>query len=168
MSDFRPVYPFLSWDEAQRKIASIKAQGGKAVSTNGCFDILHVGHVALLEEARKLGDFLIVGINSDASVKKLKGPSRPLNSENSRAVVLRALRCVDAICLFEQDTPVEWLQKIQPSAHVKGGDYKAEDLPENTLVKSWGGEIVILPFIEGHSTTSIIDRAKNIFCIPKS
>jgi rfaE bifunctional protein nucleotidyltransferase chain/domain len=168
MSDFRATYPFLSWDEAERKVQAIKAQGGKVVSTNGCFDLLHVGHVSLLEEARKLGDFLIVGINSDASVKRLKGSSRPLNTENSRAVVLRALRCVDAICLFDQDTPLEWLQKIQPAIHVKGGDYKAEKLPETALLKSWGASVVILPFIEGHSTTSLIDRAKNIFSTEKS
>lgn len=162
MSNKAHPYPFLSWDEAQRKIAEIQNQGGKVISTNGCFDILHVGHVTYLEQARALGDFLIVGINSDASVKRLKGKDRPLQDEASRAVMLRALRSVDAVCLFEEDTPLAWLQKIKPLIHVKGGDYQVDKLPETPVLKNWGGEVRCLPFVAGYSTSSLIEKFKKV------
>ena len=153
-------YPFISWDEAARKISEVHALGQKSISTNGCFDILHIGHVTYLEQARALGDFLIVGINSDESVKRLKGTGRPLQDEASRAMILRALRAVDAVCLFDEDTPIHWLQKIQPKIHVKGGDYEVEKLPETPVMRSWGGKVLTLPFVEGHSTTKLIEKSK--------
>jgi 3-deoxy-manno-octulosonate cytidylyltransferase (CMP-KDO synthetase) len=130
----------------------------KIVFTNGCFDILHAGHIALLEHARSLGDLLIVGLNSDASVKRLKGDDRPINGQAARARVLAALQCVDAVCIFEDDTPILLLEDVRPNVHVKGGDYVADDLPEAATVKKNGGEIVIVPFVEGFSTTRTLQK----------
>ncbi len=134
--------------------------GKKIVFTNGCFDLLHPGHVEYLCRARDLGDLLWLGLNSDASVQRLKGPSRPINSIEDRARVLAALACVDLISGFEEDTPLELISKIKPSIHTKGGDYKKENLPEYPLILSLGGEVVILPFLEGKSTTAILEKAK--------
>jgi 3-deoxy-manno-octulosonate cytidylyltransferase (CMP-KDO synthetase) len=141
------------WVEAQRK----KNSSAKIVFTNGCFDILHIGHVALLEEARALGDLLIVGVNSDASVRRLKGDSRPINNAAARAGVLCALGDVDAVCVFEDDTPIPLLEDVRPDIHVKGGDYKIEDLPESDTIKKHGGEIVIVPLQKGFSTTNTLE-----------
>lgn len=132
----------------------------KIVFTNGCFDILHRGHVSYLSEAKSLGDILWLGLNSDSSVKKLKGESRPINPEEDRAAVLLALRFVDYVTLFSQDTPVELLHLMRPHIHVKGGDYKKEDLPEYPVVKQYGGDVFILSFVEGKSTSSIIQKAR--------
>lgn len=134
--------------------------GKKIVFTNGCFDLLHPGHVEYLCRARDLGDLLWLGLNSDASVQRLKGPSRPINSIEDRARVLAGLGCVDLISGFEEDTPLELISKIKPSIHTKGGDYKKENLPEYPLILSLGGEVVILPFLEGKSTTAILEKAK--------
>jgi 3-deoxy-manno-octulosonate cytidylyltransferase (CMP-KDO synthetase) len=130
----------------------------KIVFTNGCFDILHAGHIALLEQARSFGDLLIVGINSDASVKRLKGDDRPVNQQAARARVLAALACVDAVCIFEDDMPIPLLEDVRPDVHVKGGDYVADELPEATTVKKHGGGVVIVPFVEGFSTTSTLEK----------
>jgi rfaE bifunctional protein nucleotidyltransferase chain/domain len=154
--------PVLSWEKAADLIQELQQKGKRIISTNGCFDLLHVGHVSYLEQARALGDFLIVAINTDHSVKKLKGTARPLNDELARARVLRALRSVDAVCLFDEDTPVKWLETIRPDIHVKGGDYKVEQLPETAALKSWGGKVQILPFVEGFSTTQLISKSKKI------
>jgi rfaE bifunctional protein nucleotidyltransferase chain/domain len=135
-----------------------RAAGQRVVSTNGCFDVLHAGHVELLHQARALGECLIVAINSDASVKKLKGESRPVNNEEARAFVLSALNSVDAVVIFDEDTPIRVLEEIRPSVHVKGGDYRAEDLPENQTVRNGGGEIVIVPLREGFSTTATLQK----------
>jgi rfaE bifunctional protein nucleotidyltransferase chain/domain len=137
----------------------LRAEGRRIVFTNGCFDILHIGHVALLHEARALGDFLIVGVNSDASVRRLKGPSRPVNPQDARAAVLGALADVDAVCIFEEDTPIPLLEVVRPHVHVKGGDYQADDLPEAATVRAAGGEIVIVPLQEGYSTTRTLAKA---------
>ena len=153
-------YPFLSWDEAERKVRDLQAQGKTVVTSNGCFDILHVGHVNYLERARDLGDFLIIGINSDASVLQLKGKGRPLNDEVSRGIVLRALRSVDAVCIFEEDTPLSWLEKLKAPLHVKGGDYEVQKIPETALLQKWGAQVKILPFIEGFSTSLLIEKSK--------
>lgn len=135
-------------------------QGKRLVFTNGVFDILHAGHVRLLEAASKLGDLLVVGINSDVSVRSLgKGPNRPINREDDRAVVLSALRCVDAVLLFQEQTPELLIEKLRPDVHVKGGDYQEEDLPEAKIVRGYGGQVVILPLLEGRSTTSILEKA---------
>lgn len=134
-------------------------RGKTLVFTNGVFDILHAGHVTYLEQARALGDLLVVGLNSDDSVRRLgKGPERPINSLEDRAVVIGALRCVDAVLWFGEDTPERLIAELRPDIHVKGGDYVAEQLPETALVRSYGGEVVILPFLDGRSTTNIIQK----------
>jgi len=138
---------------------ALREQGKRVVFTNGVFDILHVGHVRYLEAARALGDVLLVGINSDASVRRLKGPTRPINTEEERAEVIAALRCVEAVCLFSEDTPLALIEVVRPHIHAKGGDYKTPDaLPETPLVRSLGGEVVILPLVEGRSTSRLIQR----------
>lgn len=128
------------------------------VFTNGCFDLLHAGHVSNLEAARDLGDGLVVGLNSDASVRALKGEGRPVIPEGDRAIVLAALESVDAVVLFDEATPEALLDLLRPRIHVKGGDYRASELPEYQLVRSWGGEVHILPLLEGRSTSSILAR----------
>jgi len=134
----------------------------RLVFTNGVFDILHAGHVGYLAEARALGDLLIVGLNSDDSVRRLgKGPERPINSECDRVAVIEALRAVDGAVVFDEDTPVELIQILQPEVHVKGGDYAAEDLPETPIVRGYGGEVVILPLLKGRSTTGIVQKMRS-------
>jgi D-beta-D-heptose 7-phosphate kinase/D-beta-D-heptose 1-phosphate adenosyltransferase len=130
------------------------------IFTNGCFDILHVGHVRALEAARALGDILVVGVNSDASVRRLKGARRPLVPQAERAEMVAALRSVCYVTLFEEDTPVETLALLQPDVHVKSGDYRAEDLPETPTVLAHGGRVEIVPFVEGLSTTDIVARVR--------
>lgn len=137
----------------------LKNEGRRVVFTNGCFDLLHSGHVQLLAQARALGDFLVLGLNSDRSVSALKGPARPVNSETDRARILAQLPYVDAVVIFDEDTPVELMQKVRPAIHVKGGDYVKEKLPEYAVMQKLGGEIVILPFRKGYSTTSILARS---------
>jgi 3-deoxy-manno-octulosonate cytidylyltransferase (CMP-KDO synthetase) len=144
-------------------MAAVRAQelrsaGQRVVFTNGCFDVLHAGHVELLQAARAMGEFLIVGINSDKSVRRLKGESRPVNSQEARAFVLSGLSCVDAVCIFDEDTPIETIQAIKPSTHVKGGDYKPDDLPEAQTVREGGGEIQIVPLKAGFSTTATLRK----------
>jgi bifunctional protein rfaE, domain II len=143
---------------AREIIENAKAQNKKVVFTNGCFDILHSGHVTYLEEAKKLGDILVVGVNSDTSVKKLKGETRPVNSQLDRTFVLNGLKSVDYTVIFEENTPEDLIAFLKPSVHVKGGDYKKDDLPETKIVESYGGEVVILNFVEGKSTTNIINK----------
>ena len=126
--------------------------------TNGCFDILHVGHLRYLEEASEQGDILFVGVNSDDSVKRLKGPTRPINNENDRAEMLAGLKPVDYVVIFSENTPVELISELKPSIHVKGGDYKKEELPETEVVERNGGEVRILSLVEGKSTTNIVNK----------
>lgn len=127
--------------------------------TNGVFDILHAGHVMYLERARSEGDLLVVGLNSDASVRRLgKGANRPINTLEDRAMVIGALRCVDAVVAFDEDTPEAIIELLKPAVHVKGGDYRPEDLPEKRVVDSYGGKIVIVPLLEGRSTTSTLRK----------
>lgn len=136
-----------------------KRAGKKLVFTNGVFDVLHAGHVRYLEQARALGDMLIVGINSDASVRKLgKGPDRPINPEADRIAVIEALRFVDGAVLFEETTPNEIIAALKPEIHVKGGDYDPDSMPETSIVRSYGGKVVILPLLEGRSSTAVIRR----------
>jgi D-beta-D-heptose 7-phosphate kinase/D-beta-D-heptose 1-phosphate adenosyltransferase len=136
----------------------LKAEGKTVVFTNGCFDILHVGHARYLESARTLGDCLVVAVNTDDSVRRLKGNSRPLVPELERAEMIAALQCVDYVTLFDEDTPTEIISHLQPDIHVKGGDYEADDLPEATAVKSYGGKVVIIPLVEGRSTSNLLAR----------
>ena len=134
----------LNREEASKLIEDLKKQGKQVVFTNGCFDILHVGHMTYLEEAKEFGDYLFVGVNSDESVKRLKGPTRPINSEVDRAELLAGLKAVDYTVIFTEDTPVELIGELKPSIHVKGGDYKKEDLPETKVVESYGGRVEIV------------------------
>ncbi len=149
-------------EEAGRVIAEVHARGGTVVATGGCFDLLHVGHLATLRAARKLGDCLIVCLNSDSSVRGLKGPDRPLNAENDRARLLAALDCVDAVVVFDEPTPEALLSWLRPDVWVKGGDYAdgGPELPEAELVKRWGGQTVIVPYLDGRSTTNTIAAAR--------
>lgn len=139
----------------------IKSVGKKIVFTNGCFDILHVGHVCYLEEARNLGDYLVIGVNADASVSRLKGPSRPINPLQQRMMVLAALQSVDAVIPFSEDTPYELIKALSPDLLVKGGDWKVEDIVGSELVLAKGGQVLSLPFTEGWSTTYIEQKIKN-------
>ena len=133
--------------------------GKKLVFTNGVFDVLHAGHVRYLENARTLGDLLIVGMNTDDSVRRLgKGPNRPINSLVDRMEVLSALRCVDGVVPFEEDTPEELISLLRPDVHVKGGDYSVESLPESKIVLGYGGQVVIVPLLKGRSSTRVIKR----------
>ena len=133
----------------------------KIAFTNGCFDLLHRGHVEYLEQARAVADFLFVGLNSDASVQRLKGSGRPLMSADDRAYILSRLRAVDAVCIFEQDTPLELIQMVRPDFLIKGGDYRVEDIVGRDFVESYGGQVHTIPLIPGRSTTGIIEKIKS-------
>lgn len=148
----------LERKEAQEFIDKLKKEGKKIVFTNGCFDILHVGHMRYLEEAKSFGDYLFVGVNSDESVRRLKGPTRPINNEQDRAELLAGLKSVDYTVVFTEDTPVELIEELKPSIHIKGGDYKKEDLPETKVVESYGGEVYIVSLVEGKSTTNVVKK----------
>ncbi len=138
----------------------LKKQGKSIVTTNGVFDILHLGHITYLENARKMGDVLIVGINSDDSVRRIKGPKRPLNSQKARAACVAALECVDYTVIFDDDNPIRLLSAIKPSIHVKGGDYrgKVRAIVEREAVEKHGGKIALKNMVKGYSTTSLIER----------
>lgn len=138
--------------------ARLKKQGKKIVTTNGCFDLLHVGHVRNFAYAKSLGDVLIVGLNSDASVRGNKGPKRPIVSEAERAEIIAALEPVDYVFIFNEPTPVEWLRVVKPHVHAKGGDWKKETMPEWEVVVRGGGKVVRVPIVAGHSTTNIIQK----------
>ena len=138
-----------------------RAVGGSVVFTNGCYDILHPGHVELLAQCRSLGDHVVLGLNSDASVRRLKGADRPVNDQLSRAVVLAGLSFVDAIIIFEEDTPLELITQIKPDVLVKGGDYQASEIVGADVVKKNGGEVRIIPLVKGFSTTAVIDRMRS-------
>lgn len=134
----------------------------KVVFTNGCFDILHHGHIHLLAEAASLGDILVVGVNTDSSVKRLKGEERPVTNEQDRLFQLAALLCVDAVCLFDDDTPELLIESLQPDVLVKGGDYTIDKIVGAEYVMSLGGRVEIIPFVEGYSTSSIIANIKKL------
>jgi rfaE bifunctional protein nucleotidyltransferase chain/domain len=155
----------LTWEQLGKVVGEAKAAGKTVVFTNGCFDILHVGHVRYLQQARAMGDLLVVGVNTDESVHKLKGANRPINPEGDRAEVLAALECVDYVTLFGEDTPMELIQAIRPDIDVKGGDYKIEDMPEAEVMRAIGGRVEIIPFAatesEGFSTTETLGRVRN-------
>ncbi len=149
------MYRPISLAEMVRTVADLRPPS-KFVLTNGCFDLLHVGHVRYLTQAKSLGDFLIVGLNSDASVKRLKGDSRPIQTQADRAEILSSLRCVDFVVIFDDDTPMSLIEKIRPDVLVKGGDWPLDQIVGGSWVKSYGGEVISLPFHEGHSTTGLI------------
>ncbi|WP_017317927.1 D-glycero-beta-D-manno-heptose 1-phosphate adenylyltransferase [Mastigocladopsis repens] len=145
-------------DQLLALVTSYRMTGRKIVFTNGCFDILHAGHVSYLQRAKALGDILIIGVNSDNSIRRLKGPTRPINPLEDRIQVLAALGCVDHLIAFEEDSPSHLIRKLRPDIYVKGGDYTKETLPETPVVEEYGGEIAFLPFVENRSTTKIIER----------
>jgi D-beta-D-heptose 7-phosphate kinase/D-beta-D-heptose 1-phosphate adenosyltransferase len=149
----------LTWDELLRRVAVWRANGERIAFTNGCFDLLHVGHISVLEQSRRQGDRLIVAINSDASVAELKGPSRPVVREQERARVLAALAAVDAVVVFGEPTPLEVILAAKPDVIVKGGDYTEDTVVGAKEVRSWGGNVVIVPIVEGYSTTRLIQRS---------
>ncbi len=149
--------------ELVARLAFYRQQGQKVVFTNGCFDILHRGHITYLNQAKALGDILVVGLNSDDSVRRLKGPKRPINPVEDRAQVLAALSCVDHIVSFEEDTSMNLVQVIQPDIYAKGGDYTRETLPEAPVVEALGGEVKILSFLQDISTTNIIERIREAY-----
>jgi len=138
--------------------SGLKKKGAKVVFTNGCFDILHRGHVEYLNQAKALGDFLIIGLNSDSSVKKLKGDSRPVNTENDRAYILSNLFAVDCVVIFTEETPYEIISKILPDVLVKGGDWKAEDIVGSDVVIKNGGMVKSLKYVNNYSTTGLINK----------
>jgi rfaE bifunctional protein nucleotidyltransferase chain/domain len=140
-------------------LARVRGSGGTVVATGGCFDLIHPGHVGVLEAARRLGDCLIVCLNSDESVRRLKGTGRPLQGEQDRATVLRALRCVDEVIVFDEDTPVEALRALRPDVWVKGGDYAGIELPEAAVLAEWGGIAVTVPYQPGRSTSNLVELA---------
>ena len=150
----------LTLKEFQKIRQDIKEKNLKLVFTNGCFDILHRGHIAYLNEAKSLGDLLIVGLNSDSSVKKIKGSNRPYNNENDRAFVLDNLKAVDYVILFPEDTPYNLIKNIKPDFLVKGGDWKEEEIVGSDIVKEYGGKVISLKYIDDYSTTSFINKIK--------
>jgi rfaE bifunctional protein nucleotidyltransferase chain/domain len=146
--------------EAQKKVAEWKSKGEKIVFTNGAFDILHLGHVDYLEKARNLGDRLVVGLNTDSSVSRYKGPNRPAQDEKSRARVLSSLQFVDLVVLFDEDTPKELISVLVPDVLVKGSDYLAENIVGADVVKKAGGEVRTIDFVTGYSTSKVIEKIK--------
>ena len=152
-----PVQKIMNWDRARLWRARIT---GRVVFTNGVFDLLHPGHVDVLRGARSHGDALVVGLNSDASVRRLKGPERPVRSEAERAYVLAALQMVDAVVVFDQDTPLELIRTLEPDVLVKGGDYAEASIVGAPDVRARGGDVIVIPLTPGHSTTSTIERLR--------
>jgi rfaE bifunctional protein nucleotidyltransferase chain/domain len=150
----------IPWEQVAAWTKALRAQGKKLVVTNGCFDLLHRGHVAYLEAARALGDALLVGVNSDASVRALKGPDRPVNSETDRAAVLAALQSVDAVCIFTDPTAKRFLSTVAPDIYAKGGDYTIDTInqEERRLIEQLGGRVAIVPGVPGKSTSALLEK----------
>ncbi len=152
-----PLDKIMTWDRASHWRGTVR---GRVVFTNGVFDLLHPGHVDVLLGARRAGDALVVGVNADASVKRLKGPERPVRSEAERCYVLAALEMVDAVVVFEHDTPFDLICALRPDVLVKGGDYTEASIVGAREVRAWGGDVVVIPLTPGHSTTSTIERLR--------
>ena len=156
----QPVQKVLAPGQLEEVLHSYRKQNKKVVFTNGCFDLLHIGHVRYLEQAKSLGDILVVGINSDLSVQKLKGPTRPIQNENDRAEILASLKAVDHTVIFTEETPLRLIQQVKPDLLVKGGDWKPDQIVGSDFVMANGGQVKSLQFIEGRSTTSMIEKSK--------
>jgi len=152
----------LPLEDLLARLEQERAAGRKIVFTNGCFDILHPGHIAYLEDAAACGNVMVLGLNSDASVRRLKGAERPINSEQDRAVMLAGLASIDYVTLFDQDTPIELISAVKPDVLVKGGDWTLENIVGADFVQEHGGEVYSLPFREGYSTTSLIEKIKSL------
>jgi len=153
-------HKIITREQAVQQVTQWKSMGKKVAFTNGVFDILHPGHIFSLSEAAKEGDYLVVGLNADASVKRLKGDTRPVNNQESRAILLAALLMVDAVVVFEEDTPLELITAILPDVVIKGGDYTPEQVAGGKEVIAAGGKVVINPILEGYSTTALIEKMK--------
>ena len=149
----------LTWDTLGRILELLNKK--KIVFTNGCFDILHPGHIHILDQAKSYGDILIVGLNSDNSIKRLKGPSRPKVSQEDRLKILSSIKFVDYVVIFEEETPLKLIEKIKPNFLVKGGDYILEDIVGREFVENNGGQVKIIKLLEGHSSSSLIDKFEN-------
>jgi rfaE bifunctional protein nucleotidyltransferase chain/domain len=156
----RAVGTLLDAARAGERLDAERAAGRRIVFTNGCFDLLHVGHVRLLSAARALGDLLVVGINADESVRRLKGPGRPILPLEQRAELLAALRAVDLVVAFSEDTPLELIRRLRPDVLVKGGDWSPEQVVGREVVEAAGGQVVIVPLVEGSSTTALVRRLR--------
>lgn len=151
-----------TWEHARTLIEGWKHSGLRVVFTNGCFDLLHPGHIAYLSEARALGDRLVVGLNDDHSIQRLKGSQRPINPLADRAAMLEALKAIDLVVPFAEDTPLDLIRTLQPDILAKGGDYRPEDIVGAADVRAWGGEVVVIPFVEGYSSTGLIKRIRSL------
>ena len=150
----------FSTDDAAAEVTRVRAGGGRIVFTNGVFDLLHPGHLRYLQHARALGDALVVGVNTDRSVRAIKGESRPVTAEQERVEILAALSCVDIVVLFDEETPYELIERIQPDVLVKGADWPEESMIGRDIVEARGGRVVRVPFEDGYSTTAIIEKIK--------
>jgi len=148
----------LSWEELKEAVERLREKGGKVVFTNGCFDILHAGHVRYLKQARAAGDILVLGLNSDSSVRKIKGEKRPIVPQKERAEVVASLRSVDYVTIFEETTPLNLIEFLKPDVLVKGADWREKDIAGRNSVLSWGGRIELIPVVEGASTTKILEK----------
>jgi D-beta-D-heptose 7-phosphate kinase/D-beta-D-heptose 1-phosphate adenosyltransferase len=158
-----PASKVMSWDAAYAWREAQRVRGiQRVVFTNGVFDLLHPGHIDVLVGARRAGDALVVGLNSDDSVRRLKGPTRPVRAEAERAYVIAALEVVDAVTVFDQDTPLELIQRLRPDVIVKGGDYTPDTIVGASEVRAWGGDVVVIPLTPNQSTTSIIDTLRGL------
>jgi rfaE bifunctional protein nucleotidyltransferase chain/domain len=153
----------LSWEALKNEVEQRRRRGEKIAFTNGCFDILHVGHVRYLGEARKTGDLLILALNSDASVRAIKGEKRPLVPEQERAEVVASLAAVDYVTLFDETTPLKLIEYLRPDCLVKGGDWSEEAVVGRDSVRSWGGRVVLIPVVEGASTTNIVEKIRQVY-----
>jgi D-beta-D-heptose 7-phosphate kinase/D-beta-D-heptose 1-phosphate adenosyltransferase len=159
--ELNPPARVLTWEQTAAFVNAARSAGRRIVFTNGVFDLLHPGHVRYLQHARSLGDLLILGLNADASVRRNKGAGRPVTPEHERAEVLAALECVDAVVVFEQDTPAEIVRLVQPDILVKGADWPADQIVGRDTVEARGGRVVLVPVEQGHSTSSILSRIRD-------
>ena len=159
MEEYRKKVKVLS--ELKKEIEGIKAQGKRVVFTNGCFDLLHPGHTRYLYAARQMGDFLVVAVNTDRSVKSIKGKNRPIQSQDERAELLAALSFVDAVALFDEDNPLKVIQDLLPAVLVKGGDWAEDKIVGADVVRKAGGTVMSLPFVTGYSTTALIEKIRD-------
>jgi len=150
-------------EELRGIVKNLKKQNKIVITTNGVFDILHIGHIRYLEEAKKLGNILIVAINSDSSTKQIKDPKRPLNNENDRAEAVAALECIDYVIIFNEENPMKILEEIKPNIHVKGGDYKINEIIEKNIIEKNNGKVVLIPKVNGYSTTNYINKIIDLY-----
>ena len=154
----------LEREALRNKLEALRKKGKRIAFTNGCFDILHVGHVRYLREAKKTADVLVLAINSDASVRSIKGEKRPLMNEKERAEILAALECIDFVTIFQELTPLELINYLKPDILIKGGDWPEEKVVGREEIKKWGGRVAIIPEVEGKSTTNIVEKIKKLYC----